>query len=157
MPRTDEGKKIIATNRKARHEFHISETYEAGISLVGSEVKSLRMGKANIQNAYAALDNGEVILYDMHISPYEKSSYFNHDPLRNRKLLLNKKEIRKITIKLAERGFTLIPLSVYFVHGLAKIEIGLAKGKKLYDKREDIKRRSEQKEIDLALKKAKYR
>jgi len=144
--------KQVCTNRKARYLYVIMETMEAGIALVGSEVKSLRAGKANIRDGYATVDAGEVFLHNMHINPYDEASRFNHDPLRTRKLLLNKQEIRRLTGKVNERGLTLVPLSVYFKGKHAKVEIALAKGKKKYDKREDIARREHEREIERALK-----
>lgn len=142
---TDE--KPIATNRKARHEFFVLETYEAGMVLTGTEVKSLRGGNANLSEAYARLKGSEVWLMGMHISPYHQGSYANVDPLRTRKLLLHKKEIRKITARTAEAGTTLVPLKVYFKHNLAKVLLGLCKGKREYDRREDIARREVERDI----------
>ena len=130
--------KLIANNKKAYHDYFIEDKYEAGISLHGTEVKSLRMGKCSVKESFIRIENGEVFIYGMHISPYEKGNIFNKDPLRVRKLLLHKGEINKITGKIAEKGYTLVPLQVYFRGSLAKVEIGLAKGKKLYDKRQDI-------------------
>jgi len=133
-------------NRKARHEYHIDETYEAGIVLTGTEVKSLRDGRASIQEAYCKVENGEVIIYGMHIAPYEQGNRFNVDPLRPRKLLLHKSEILRIARQLQEKGYTLIPLKVYFDRGFAKVQLGLARGKKLYDKREAIAQRDLERE-----------
>jgi len=134
--------KIIALNRKARHDYYIEEYYEAGIKLAGTEVKSLRQGAASLADGYAAVEQGEVFLYNVHINPYDKGGIFNKDPKRPRKLLLKKEEIKRIYGKTQQRGFTLIPLKLYFnPRGLAKVELGLAKGKKLYDKRDEIKRR----------------
>jgi SsrA-binding protein len=148
----DDGKpdaeRVIATNRKARHEYSILETFEAGIALKGAEVKSLRQGRASLQESYAALKNGEVWLLDMHISPYEQAADDSYEPTRKRKLLLHKKEIRRLVGKLAEKGLTLIPLRAYFKHGIAKVELALAKGKRAYDKREAIKRRDMQRELE---------
>ncbi len=145
-------RKIITENRKARHDYHVVETYEAGIALTGTEVKSLRVGKANLRDSFARIENGEVILYDMHISPYEQGNRYNHDPKRERKLLLHKSEIRRLIGKTKETGMALIPLKAYFNEwGLAKIELALAKGKKLYDKRQDIARRDANREIQRAL------
>lgn len=127
--------KIVTDNRKAWHEYFILESFEAGISLQGTEVKSLRMGKANLQDAYARVENGELFLYNMHISPYEQGNRFNHEPKRTRKLLMHKFEIAKLFAKVREKGLTIVPLKVYFSRGKAKVEIGLAQGKKLYDKR----------------------
>ncbi len=134
--------KIIANNKKARHDYFIEETYECGIELVGTEVKSIRQGHCSLGEAFVRIDkNNEVMLYGMHVSPYEKGNIFNRDPLRPRKLLMHKSEIRKLIGKIKEKGFTLIPLRVYFKGSLIKVEIALAKGKKLYDKREDIKKK----------------
>lgn len=139
--------KIVTQNRKARHDYEILETWEAGIALRGTEVKSLRLGNANLKDCYARIQNGEVLLYNFHISPYEKESHFNHDPLRNRKLLLHRKEIRKLTGRVEEKGLTLVCLKVYFKGGKAKAELALARGKKLYDKRADIAKRDMKREI----------
>jgi SsrA-binding protein len=143
-----DGQRVIATNRKARHEYSILETFEAGIALRGAEVKSLRQGRASLQESYAALKNGEVWLLDMHISPYEQAADDSYEPTRKRKLLLHKKEIRRLVGKLSEKGLTLIPLRAYFKHGIAKVELALAKGKRAYDKREAIKRRDMQRELE---------
>lgn len=144
--------KTAATNRRARHEYFILETLEAGIALTGTEVKSLRQAKANINDAYARIDNGECILWDMHISPYDFGNRFNSDPRRPRKLLLHKKEILKLHGEMREKGLTLIPLKVYFTRGMAKVELGLAKGKKLYDKRDDLAKKEANRKIDRAIK-----
>ena len=133
-----EAMKLVANNKKAYHDFFIEEKYEAGLVLHGTEVKSLRMGKCSIKEAFIRIENGEVYIYGMHISPYEKGNIFNKDPLRVRKLLLHRQEIRKLIGNSSEKGYTIVPLQVYFKNGRAKIEIGLAKGKKLYDKRQDI-------------------
>ena len=135
------GVKVVATNRKARHEFFIEDTIEAGIVLKGTEAKSIRQGKLNIKDSYATIDNGEVYLNSMHISPYEQGNIYNVDPLRKRKLLLNKREIRKLTQDITLKGYTLIPLSLYIKDGKVKVELATAKGKKLYDKRQDIAQR----------------
>lgn len=132
------GTKVVATNRKARHEFFIEDTIETGIALKGTEVKSIRQGKLNIKDSYASIDNGEVFINNMHISPYEQGNIFNVDPLRKRKLLLHKREIRRLLGDTMQKGYTLVPLSVYIKDGLVKLELATAKGKKLYDKREDI-------------------
>ena len=137
------GNRLIANNKKAFHDYFIEEKYETGIALHGTEVKSLRMGKCSIKESFVRIENGEVYIYGMHISPYEKGNIFNKDPLRVKKLLLHKQEINKLTGKVAEKGCTLVPLQVYFKDGKAKIEIGLARGKKLYDKREDIAKKDE--------------
>lgn len=133
--------KIVATNRKARHEFSIENTVEAGIALTGTEVKSIRQGKVNIRESYASIDGGEVFINSMHISPYEQGNIYNVDPIRRRKLLLHKREIRRLAQDITLKGYTLIPLSVYFKDGKVKIELATARGKKLYDKRQDIARR----------------
>ena len=135
-------------NRKARHEFHIEETYEAGIVLKGTEVKSIREGKASLQEAFAYLKDGEVWLRDMYIKPYKFGSYANHDERRPRKLLLKKREIRELDKKVLQKGYTLVPLKLYFKNGYAKVLLGLAKGKKKYDKREDIKERDLKRELN---------
>lgn len=139
--------RIAISNRKARHDYEIIDVYEAGIVLKGPEVKSLRMGRANLQDSYADLKQGEAWLHNMHISPFEQANRFNHDPVRDRKLLLNKSEIRRLIGKTTEKGLTLIPLKVYFKKGKAKVELALAKGKKEYDRREDIKKRDVEREM----------
>lgn len=145
-------KKIIAENRKARHDYHIDDTYEAGLVLLGTEVKALRTGKANLRDAYARIKNGEVFVHQMHIGPYAFSYYDNHEPLRKRKLLLNKREIKKLTGKVNEKGFSLIPLTIYFKDGKAKMKLALARGKRQYDKRQTIRKRDEQRDLDRARK-----
>ena len=142
------GIKLIANNKKAFHDYFIEDTYEAGISLAGTEVKSLRMGKCSVKEAFVRIERGEVYVYGMNISPYEKGNIFNKDSLRVRKLLLHKYEINKIEAKIKEKGFTLVPLKVYFKDSLVKVEIGLARGKKLYDKREDIAKRDLKREAE---------
>lgn len=145
--------KIIAENRKARHDYNIQETYETGIELRGTEVKSLRAGKANLKDAYAAITkSSEVYLYNMHISPYDHCNQFNHEPLRDRRLLLHKAEIKKLIGKTREKGFTLVPLKLYFSRGNVKVELALATGKHLYDKRRDMADRAAKRDIDRALK-----
>ena len=144
--------KLIANNKKAYHDYFIEDNYEAGISLHGTEVKSLRMGKCSIKESFIRIENGEVIIYGMHVSPYEKGNIFNKDPLRPRKLLLHRAEINKLVGKIAEKGYTLVPLRVYFEGSLAKVEIGLAKGKKLYDKRQDIAKRDQRREVEKEFK-----
>lgn len=144
--------KIIAKNRKAFHDYHIEETYEAGISLVGTEVKSLREGKANLKESYVIIRNNEAFLFNCHISPYSHGNLQNHEPLRTRKLLLHRKEIDKIWGNISQKGLTLIPLKLYFKGGRAKLEIGLAKGKKQYEKRESIKEREANREIERYMK-----
>ncbi len=142
-----EAVKKVATNRKARHEYFIEETIEAGIVLKGTEVKSIRQGRVNIKDSYATIKNGEVFLNGMHVSPYEQGNIYNVDPLRTRKLLLHKREIRKLHSYIMQKGYTLIPLSIYIKNGLVKVELAVAKGKKLYDKREDIARRDAERRI----------
>jgi SsrA-binding protein len=143
--------KIVCQNRKARYEYEIQDTYEAGMVLQGTEVKSLREGRGNLKDSYARLKDGEVYLHNFHISPYLQAGPFNHDPLRARKLLLHKREIKKLLGKTTEKGLTLVPLKVYFSRGVAKVELALAKGKKLYDKREELKRRSAKMELERSL------
>ena len=147
-----EAMKLVANNKKAHHDFFIEEKYEAGLVLHGTEVKSLRMGKCSIKEAFIRIENGEVYIYGMHISPYEKGNIFNKDPLRVRKLLLHRQEIRKLIGNSSEKGYTIVPLQVYFKDGRAKIEIGLAKGKKLYDKRQDIAKKDQKREAEKELK-----
>lgn len=144
--------KLIANNKKAYHDYFIEDTYEAGISLAGTEVKSLRMGKCSVKESFIRVEKGEVFVYHMHISPYEKGNLFNKDPLRVRKLLLHKGEINKLTGKMAQKGYTLVPLKVYFKGSLVKVEVGLAKGKKLYDKREDIAKKDQRRESEREFK-----
>ncbi len=144
--------KLIANNKKAYHDYFIEEKIETGIVLHGTEVKSLRMGKCSVKESFIRIENGEVFIYGMHISPYEKGNIFNKDPLRVRKLLLHKTEINKLAGKLAEKGYTLVPLQVYFKEGKAKVEIGLAKGKKLYDKRQDIAKKDQRRESEREFK-----
>ena len=141
-------KKLIANNKKAYHDFFLEERYEAGIELHGTEVKSMRMGKCSIKEAFIRIENGEVIIYGMHVSPYEKGNIFNKDPLRVRKLLLHKSEINKLIGKTKEKGMAIVPLKVYFKGSLVKVEIGLAKGKKLYDKRQDIAKKDQRREAE---------
>ncbi len=147
-----ETQKLIANNKKAYHDFFIDENYEAGIALHGTEVKSMRMGKCSIKEAFIRIENGEVFVYGMHVSPYEKGNIFNKDPLRVKKLLMHKYEIRKLTGKVAEKGYTLVPLQVYFKEGKVKVEIGLARGKKLYDKRQDIAKKDQRREVEKEFK-----
>ena len=147
-----EGTKLIAKNKKATHDYFIEERYEAGISLAGTEVKSLRMGKVNLRDSYAQVSNGELFVYNMHISPYEKGNIFNKDPLRVRKLLLHKREIMKLSGEIAQKGYTLVPLSVYLKGSLVKVEVGLAKGKKLYDKRETLAKKDQRREAEKEFK-----
>ena len=143
-----EGIKLIANNKKARHDYFLEELYETGISLHGTEVKSLRMGKCSVKEAFVRIENGEVIIYGMHISPYEKGNIFNKDPLRPKKLLMHKKEILKLQQKIAEKGYTLVPVEVYFKGSLVKVQIALAKGTKLYDKRQDIAKKDQRRESE---------
>lgn len=138
--------RLIANNKKAYHDYFIEDKYEAGIVLAGTEVKSLRMGKCSIKESFLRIENGEVYIYGMHISPYEKGNIFNKDPLRVRKLLLHDYEIRKLQNQIKEKGYTLVPLQVYFKNSLVKVEIGLARGKKLYDKRQDIAKKDQRRE-----------
>jgi len=142
--------KVAAENRKARHDYHIHETFEAGIVLTGTEVKSLRAGRANLRDAYAKVENMELFLHNLHISPYDQGNRFNHDPLRVRKLLMHRFEISRLLGKTREKGFTLVPLKIYFSRGRAKVELGLATGKKTYDKREDIAERDAKREMARA-------
>ncbi len=144
--------KLIANNKKAYHDYFIEDKYEAGIALAGTEVKSLRMGKCSIKESFIRVDHGEVMVYGMHISPYEKGNIFNKDPLRPRKLLLHRSEINKMTGRMAVQGYTLVPLQVYFKGSLVKVEIGLAKGKKLYDKRADIAKKDQRREAEKEFK-----
>lgn len=144
--------KLVANNKKAYHDYFIEDKYEAGICLHGTEVKSLRMGKCSIKEAFVRIENGEVFIYGMHISPYEKGNIFNKDPLRVKKLMLHNYEINKIAGKMAEKGYTLVPLQVYFKGSLVKVEIALAKGKKLYDKRQDIAKKDQRREAERNLK-----
>ncbi len=148
----DTGIRLIANNKKAWHDYFIEEKYEAGLVLHGTEVKSLRMGKCSIKEAFLRIDNGEMYIYGMHISPYEKGNIFNRDPMRVKKLLLHKYEINKLEGKVAEKGYTLVPLKVYFKDSKVKIEIALAKGKKLYDKRHDIAAKDARREAEREFK-----
>ncbi len=146
------GRKIITVNRKARHDYFVLETYEAGIELFGTEVKSLRAGTVNLKDSWCNIENGEIFLLGAHISPYEKGNIFNRDPLRVRRLLMHKREIMKLYGTIKQDGYSLIPLSLYFHKSHVKVEIGLCKGKKLYDKRADIAKRDAKREIDRAIK-----
>ena len=147
-----EAKKLIANNKKAFHDYFIEDKYEAGIALAGTEVKSLRLGKCSVKEAFIRIENGEVYIYNMHISPYEKGNIFNKDPLRIKKLLLHRSEIRKMEGQIAQKGYTIVPLNVYFKGSLVKVEIGLAKGKKLYDKRHDIAKKDQNREAQRQFK-----
>ena len=152
MAKGKESQKLIANNKKAYHDFFIDETYECGIALHGTEVKSMRMGKCSIKEAFVRIEDGEVLVYGMHASPYEKGNIFNKDPLRVKKLLLHKYEINKLLGKIKEKGYTLVPLQVYFKDGKVKVEIGLARGKKLYDKREAIAKKDQRREAEKEFK-----
>ena len=147
-----ETQKLIANNKKAYHDYFIDETYEAGIALHGTEVKSMRMGKCSIKESFIRVENEEVYVYGMHVSPYEKGNLFNKDPLRVKKLLLHRYEINKLIGKVKEKGYTLVPLQVYFKNGKVKVEIGLARGKKLYDKRESIVKKDQMREAQKEFK-----
>lgn len=150
----DEAVRALATNRKARHDYHVEETYEAGIALLGSEVKSIREGRANLRDSYAAFRGGELFLYNCHVSPYAQASRFNADPLRPRKLLMRREEIQRLVGKVEEKGLTLVPLSLYLKGRRVKVGLALARGKKQYDRREDIKRREAEREIARAVRSA---
>lgn len=147
-----DGRKVVARNKKALHEYEILDTWEAGLVLTGPEVKSVRAGRVNLAGAFARVENGEVWVYDMHISPYDPASYWNVDPLRPRKLLLHAREIRRLIGAVQEKGLTLVPLDLYFRRGYAKVTLALARGRKLHDKREAIKRRTAEREIERAAK-----
>jgi len=151
-----QSEKTIATNRKAYHEYNIIEKWEAGIILVGTEVKSLRLGRANLKDSYGRIENGELWLVNLHISPYEQGNIWNHEPRRPRKLLMHRREIRKLAVKVEERGFTLVPLRLYFKNGRAKVEIAVARGKKIYDRRKAITKRDVDRDVARELK-DKYR
>ena len=144
--------KVVAQNKKARHDYFIEQTLEAGIVLSGTEVKSIRQGKSNLKDCYASIDNGELYIYSMHISPYEQGNIFNKDPLRTRKLLMHRYEINKLIGLIQQKGLTIVPLQLYFKRGRVKVELGVARGKKLYDKRDDIAARDAKREIDRRLK-----
>lgn len=144
----DGGRKIAVRNRRARHEYHVLETIEAGLVLQGTEVKSLRDGRANLQDAFARFEGGELWLHGMHVSPYEQGNRFNHDPLRPRKLLLHRQELRRLVGRVEQKGLTLVPLDVYFRRGIAKVTLALVRGKQLHDKREDLKRRDAEREME---------
>ena len=152
MAKGKDSQKLIANNKKAYHDFFIDEIYECGIALHGTEVKSMRMGKCSIKEAFIRIEDGEVFVYGMHVSPYEKGNIFNKDPLRVKKLLLHKYEINKLLGKIKEKGYTLVPLQVYFKDGKVKVEIGLARGKKLYDKREAIAKKDQRREAEKEFK-----
>ncbi len=152
MAKEKETQRMIANNKKAFHDYFIEDTYEAGIALHGTEVKSMRMGKCSIKEAFVRIENGEVFVYGMHVSPYEKGNIFNKDPLRVKKLLLHRHEINKLSGRIKEKGYTLVPLQVYFKEGKVKVEIGLARGKKLYDKREAIAKKDMRRETEREFK-----
>lgn len=156
MKQDNKGIRLIANNKKAYHDYFIDETFEAGIELFGTEVKSLRRGQCSIKESYIGIENGEIFIYHMHINPYEKGNIFNKDPLRTRRLLMHKSEIRRLVGRIKEKGYTLMPLKVYFKGSLVKVEVGLARGKKLYDKRADIAKkdmnREAQREFKVRLK-----
>ena len=141
-PKVRSGDRVVAKNRKARHEFHVLQTWEAGLVLQGTEVKSLRDGKANLADAYARIDGGELWLYNMHVSPYEAGNRFNHDPLRRRKLLMHRSELRRLVGEVEQKGLTLVPLDVHFSGGIAKVDLALVRGKKLHDKRDTLRERA---------------
>ena len=143
---------LIADNRKARHDFNIHETYEAGIALTGTEIKSIRQGKLNLKDSFCRIENGELLLYQVHISPYEQGNRFNHEPERTRKLLMHKSEIHKLLGQVKENGFSLIPLNFHFSRGYVKVTVGLVTGKKLYDKRQDMAERDAKRDIEKRLK-----
>lgn len=143
--------KIVAENRRARHDYHIHETFEAGIVLTGTEIKSLRGGRANLTDSYARIENGELFLISAHISPYDQGNRFNHEPRRNRKLLMHKSEILRLLGKTREKGYTLVPLKIYLSHGLAKVELALASGKDLYDKRQSAAEKDAKREVERTL------
>ena len=151
------GAHVVATNRKAYHDYFIEDRYEAGIELAGTEVKSIRQGKLNLKDSFCHVKNGELFLYGMHISPYEKGNIFNRDPLRTRKLLMHKREILKLSARIQQDGYSLIPLSVYFKNAKVKLELGLARGKKLYDKRASAAERDAKRDIDRVMKTQRYR
>lgn len=148
---TPNGRKVVARNRKARHQYEVLDTYEAGMALKGPEVKSLRAGGVSFQDSFARVDGGEVWLHSLHISPYEQANRFNVDPVRPRRLLLNRNEIRQLAIKTEEKGLTLVPLEIYFSRGYAKLSLAVARGKKLHDKRETVKRREQDREARRAV------
>lgn len=156
MAKPEGGVKYIAENRKARHDYFIHETYEAGIALTGTEVKSLRQGKANLKDSFCRIENGELLLLGMHISPYEQGNRFNHDPLRTRRLLMHKSEILKLFGKTREKGYTLIPLNLYFKKGKVKVTVALVSGKKLFDKRQALAEKEAKRDIERRMKEKRY-
>lgn len=151
MPAKNQSIKIVAENRRARHDYHIHETFEAGIVLTGTEIKSLRGGRANLTDSYARIENGELFLISAHISPYDQGNRFNHEPRRNRKLLMHKSEMLRLLGKTREKGYTLVPLKIYLSHGLAKVELALASGKDLYDKRQAAAEKDAKREVERTL------
>ena len=151
-PKARSGDRVVAKNRKARHEFHVLQTWEAGLVLQGTEVKSLRDGKANLADAYARIDGGELWLYNMHVSPYEAGNRFNHDPLRRRKLLMHRSELRRLVGEVEQKGLTLVPLDVHFSGGIAKVDLALVRGKKLHDKRETLRERAVARDMERGFK-----
>ena len=151
MPAKNQCIKIVAENRRARHDYHIHETFEAGIVLTGTEIKSLRGGRANLTDSYARIENGELFLISAHISPYDQGNRFNHEPRRNRKLLMHKSEILRLLGQTREKGYTLVPLKIYLSHGLAKVELALASGKDLYDKRQSAAEKDAKREVERTL------
>ncbi len=151
-PEEDEGVRLIAQNRRARHDYEVIEHWEAGIALLGSEVKSLRDGRANLKDSYAVVQAGEVVVHHLHISPYEAANRYNHDPERPRKLLLHRAQIRRLAGRVEQQGLTLVPLRLYFRHGMVKVELAMVRGKKQYDKRQDLATRQAQRDVERALK-----
>ncbi|HEV7588673.1 MAG TPA: SsrA-binding protein SmpB [Longimicrobium sp.] len=151
-PKVRSGDRVVAKNRKARHEFHVLQTWEAGLVLQGTEVKSLRDGKANLADAYARIDGGELWLYNMHVSPYEAANRFNHDPLRRRKLLMHRGELRRLVGEVEQKGLTLVPLDVHFSGGIAKVDLALVRGKKLHDKRDTLRERAVARDMERGFK-----
>ncbi len=149
---SDNAIKVVSTNRKARHDYHIEDSFEAGIALTGTEVKSIRSSKVNLKDSYAKVEGGELFLYNMHVSPYDPGNRFNHDPVRTRKLLMHKVEIGRLAGKVQEKGYALIPLKIYLKQGRVKVELGLARGKKKYDKRRDIAERDRKREMERDMK-----
>jgi SsrA-binding protein len=152
QPKSRSGDRIVAQNRKARHEYHVLQTWEAGIALQGTEVKSLREGKANLADAFATISGGEMWLYNMHVSPYEQGNRFNHDPMRPRKLLLHRAELRKLVGQVEQKGLTLVPLDIHFSGGLAKVNLALVRGKKLHDKRDTLRERAVERDMERGFK-----
>ncbi|EIT87061.1 SsrA-binding protein [Fictibacillus macauensis ZFHKF-1] len=142
--------KLVAQNKKARHDYHIEDTFEAGLVLQGTEIKAIRAGRINLKDSFARVQQGEVFVHNMHVSPYEQGNRYNHDPMRTRKLLLHKKQINLLLAATKEKGYSIVPLKLYLKNGFAKLLIGIAKGKKNYDKREDLKRKDAKREIDRA-------